>query len=216
MNIFGEKQYLSTNWFWVETEMPSFKLAAFYQPINNPIAFGVKGEINDQFVQQMIAAIEKIDFQPQDKQELTFQPASIGAFEACAFLKGAERNFMRGWSETEEEVTHAFPIYLCELNEDGLLPVLSKFLRSVDVCDPLRQPEPYFKFKMLGGASKLRADNWSTERYSTLKTFVNVLSNEKDSKIDLLNRHMHVLSFSDATGWNNALEKIHSHLLASA
>jgi hypothetical protein len=216
MNIFGGKQYLSTNWYWVEQAMPSFTMAAFYQPINNPIAFGIKGELNDQFVQQMIAAIEKIDFHAQDKEELTFQPASIGALEACAFLKGAERKFMRGWAETEIDVTHAFPIYLCELNEVGRLPVLSKFLRSVDVFDSLRKPEPYFKFKMFGGASKLRVGDWSTEQYSTLKSFINVLSNEKDSKIELLNRHTHVLTFSDSTGWDNALEKIHLHLLASA
>ena len=213
MNIVGSKQYGATDWLVVSQTTPSFTLNALFKPVNRPIAFGVKGALSEHFVQEMVAFLDNYDDVANSKEGITIAPASIGAFDACAFLAGAERKFMRGWAEQEHDITHAFPIFTCELDGHGHLPPFNKFSRSVDVFYPMRPPEPYFTFKMLGGASKLRVDSWSPEKYSTLKVFIDVLSNERNSRLDVLNRHGAALSLSESTGWSDAHEKVHAHLV---
>jgi hypothetical protein len=140
---------------------------------------------------------------------------TLGRFDGCAFLSGKDRKFLRGWAGVDEEITHAFPIFACELDKCGQLPPFALFSGKVDVFDVRRQPEPYFEFKMAGGASGLRVEAWCTEKYSTLQSFVGILSREEHSRLDLLNRHGQVLSFSQPRDWKDAHSRIHEHLVRS-
>jgi hypothetical protein len=140
---------------------------------------------------------------------------ALGRFDTCAFLSGKERKFLRGCAGADENITHAFPIFSCELDGYGRLPPFALFSRKVDVFDVRRQPEPYFEFKMAGGASGLRVEAWRAEKYSSLQTFVNILSREAHSRLDLLNRHGQVLTFSQPADWKDANSKIHDHLVTT-
>jgi hypothetical protein len=140
---------------------------------------------------------------------------TLGRFDGCALLSGKDRKFLRGWAGADEKVTHAFPIFSSELDNRSQLLPFAIFNQKVDVFDTRRQAEPFFKFKIMGGASGLRVESWSTEKYATFQGFVGVLSREEHSRLDLLNRHGQVLSFSEPGDWKDAGSKIHDHLVRS-
>ena len=212
MIIEGSERYRDTGWRIVTSVTPASTLHALYKPSEGTVAFGVEGVLDESFVQDMIAFLEET---AKDSPEngVLLAPHPVGAFNGCAFLGEKERKFLRGWAGADGDITHAFPVFSCELDGDGRLPPFDRFSRAVNVFDPKRQPEPYFSFKMVGGVSKLRVDKWSTEKYSTLKSFVRVLGNEEHSRLEVRNRRGELLSFASPNDWSNALEKLHTHLV---
>lgn len=215
MEIADSKQFGTTNWVVLNQKTSSFTLHAICKPGDKSIAFGIKGILDENLAQEMVNFLDKCDPTVISDSALHIIHHRIGAFDACVFLTGEERRFMRGWTEELVDITHAFPIFLCELDDKGALPSFDIFRRWVDVFDLKRQPEPYFTFKMKGGASKLNVENWRTEKYSTLLSFVNVLSSESNSFLEVVNRHGELLSFCESTGRADANKKIHAHLLGN-
>jgi hypothetical protein len=214
VNIPGSKVYRVPNWHLASEITPASTLHAIYKASGHPLAFGIRAEFDETFAQAMIGFLDSGAHSSIDDGVVVVSCA-LGRFDACAFLSGKERKFLRGWAGADEKITHAFPIFSCELDSRGQLPPFSLFSRKVDVFDMRRQPEPYFEFKMAGGVSGLRVEAWSAEKYSSLQIFVNILSREEHSRLDVLNRHGQVLTFSQPTDWKDANSKIHDHLVRS-
>lgn len=213
MNIVGSRQYADTDWQIVRSVTKVSTLHALYKPSAPPVAFGVEGKLDDEMVGRMISFLGELA--PEARIDGSFRPAPnrLGAFDGFSFVSGKDRRFLCGWTGAEAEITHAFPVYRCELDGQDRLPPFARFSRCVNVFDLGRPPEPYFTFRMMGGASRLRVKTWSTERYSTLKSFVGVLSGEEQARLEVVNHRGTLLSFSSASEWSGALEKLHRHLV---
>jgi hypothetical protein len=215
MHLPDSKRYSDTNWFFETSRTRVDTLHAFYQPGVSSIAFGLKGTLDDAFVRSLISFLDGSLWDKVASGGARILLGKVGGFDGCAVLSDVQRSFLRGWAGAEGEIMHAFPVFSCELDENGSLPPFAQFKRAVDVFSHLRQPEPYFKFKMSDGSPQFTALKWSAVRYSTFQGYIDVLRSAKNSSLEVRNRRGEVLSFSTATGWDNALGRVHEHLVGA-
>lgn len=187
-------------------------LHAVYRVEGMPISFGIKGNINQEFINSMSDFLNSLDSSIFTNEKICVAVGKVGNFEACILLPDKNRIFMRGWNEEVSGMMHAFPVFDCELNENGDLPDFDVFRRNVDVFDINRKPEPYFTFKMTGGKSKLKVDKWSRDKFITFLGFVSVLANEESSTLQVRNRYGKILNFSALEDWLDVDSKIKAHL----
>jgi hypothetical protein len=201
-------------WKTATLETRAMTLHAVYRIEGAPMAFGMKGYLNQDFVHSMSQFLNGLDTPISTDEKISVVAAKVGNFDACILLPDTNRIFMRGWAEEVPSMMHVFPVFSCELNENGDLPAYDVFRKTVDVFDINRQPEPYFTFKMMGGKSKLNVPEWGREKYKTFLSFVSVLANEESSTLQVRNRHGKILNFPAVEDWSDATSKIEAHLLS--
>jgi hypothetical protein len=199
-----------TGWQLCVIETPAVTLSTYWRDGQPPLAFAFTGKDTRRAACAMIEFLDRLD--PLMLRGGTSVPSdAVLPFDMCAMVCGADRRLLRGVVE-DDSLLQAFPLYACELQPDGSLPPMTTFVRWTNILDQRRAPQPWFHFRMKGGASRLSVAKWSAEQVSTIEGFVSVLSSEANSWIEIRNRGGQVLRLPDASGWTNALEQIRSHI----
>jgi hypothetical protein len=205
----GCSSFEDTGWQLCVIETPALTLNTYWRDGEPPLAFAFSGKDTHEPARAMIEFLDLLD--PLTLIGGTSVPShTVSPFDMCALVCGADRRLLRGVVE-DDSMIQAFPLYACELQPDGSLPPMAIFVRWTNILDQRRVPQPWFHFRMKGGASRLSAAKWCTERVSTIESFVSVLSSEANSWIEIRNRADQVLSLPDASGWTDALEKVRTH-----
>jgi len=174
------------------------------------LLLGVEGEPDSALIDAILGCLENIDFDSRIEDKFAV-PAHIGRFDTLGFVRGAERGLLHGLLD-DECALQVMPMYSCELTLDGKLPPLEDFRRWTNLFSLGREPQPFFHFRMQGSSPRLDVKNWKTERFSTLTTFVGVLTNDPGACIEVRNRNGQTLKLPDQEGWNGALGKIRAHV----
>lgn len=210
LDIPGSTEFEGTGWQHVLFKTPRVTLNGYWRNGEPPLLFGFEGSPDRDIVRATIAALDSLNLGNPAKPELCL-PMHLPPFEAVAFVQGDNRKFLRGLIE-DESILHAFPIFNCERSDNGALPALNNFRRWTNILDPKRTAQPWFQFRMQGGQSRLCAQAWSTEKYSTFEGFVRVLAGESGSWLEVRNQRRTSIRLPDSIGWENAQERIDAHL----
>jgi len=112
----------------------------------------------------------------------------------------------------DEAVLQAFPMYACELTAEGRLPPLANFRRWTDLLALDRAPQPWFHFRMNGHPSGLDVPQWGTQGWAGVEDFIDILSRDDRSWLEVRNRKGRILRLPDSHGWDCARERVAAHV----
>ena len=202
-----------TGWMCLALKTPTATLHAFASEKASPqFLFGVQGEPVPERVNRVLATLDRLDVRHATATASAFAlPAAIPPFDTLGFVRGPERRLLRGVLE-DDAVLQAFPMYACELTNDGRLPNLPAFRRWTNLLSLDRPPQPWFQFRMHGRPSGLDVRQWGSESWSTFEDYLAILSRDAESWLEVRNRKGRILRLPDGGGWDRARERVETHV----
>jgi len=211
LEIAGFDEHALAGWMRLELKTPATTLQTFANEDAPPqFLLGVEGEADPALVDRILAALDTLDVRRETASGFAL-PADIAPFDTLGFVRGPERRLLRGILE-DDAVLQAFPMYACELTSEGRLPPLANFRRWTDILALDRAPQPWFHFRMNGRPSGLDVAQWGTEGWAGVEDFVDILSRDDPSWLEVRNRKGRILRLPDSHGWDCARERIAAHV----
>ncbi|MFL6681777.1 MAG: hypothetical protein ACJ8IK_25790 [Burkholderiaceae bacterium] len=211
LEIAGFDEHALAGWMRLELKTPATTLQAFANEDAPPqFLLGVEGAAEPALVDRILAALHRLDVRRETASAFAL-PADIAPFDRLGFVRGPERRLLRGILE-DDAVLQAFPMYECELTAEGRLPPLANFRRWTDVLALARAPQPWFHFRMNGRPSGLDAPQWGTQSWAGIEDFVDILSRDDPSWLEVRNRKGRILRLPGSHGWDCARERIAAHV----
>ena len=171
---------------------------------------GVEGDADPGLVARILAVLGAIDVRRETASTFALS-AAIAPFEMLAFVRGPERRLLRGILE-DDGVLQVFPIYACELTAEDRPPPLANFRSWTNLLSLDRAPQPWFHFRMHGRPSGLDVAPWTTDSWPAFEDYVDILSRDAQSWLEVRNRKGRILRLPDAHGWDCARERVAAHV----
>lgn len=211
LEIAGFDEHALAGWMRLELRTPARTLQAFANEDAPPqFLVGAEGQPDPALIDRILAALDRLDVRRETASAFAL-PADIAPFDTLGFVRGPERRLLRGILE-DEAVLQAFPMYACELTPEGRLPPLANFRRWTDILALDRVPQPWFHFRMNGRPSGLDVRQWGTEGWAGFEDFVDILSRDELSWLEVRNRKGRILRLPDSHGWDCARERVAAHV----
>jgi hypothetical protein len=211
LEIAGFHDSQLAGWMCLDLETPTATLHAFASEEASPqLLFGVQGEPAPELVNRVLATLDRLDVRRATASAFAL-PAAIPPFDTLGFVRGPERRLLRGILE-DDAVLQAFPMYACELTNDGRLPNLPALRRWTNLLSLDRPPQPWFQFRMHGRPSGLDFPQWGSESWSTFEDYLAILSRDAESWLEVRNRKGRILRLPDGGGWDRARERVETHV----
>ena len=211
LEIAGFEEHEIAGWMRLELRTAAATLQAFANEDAPPqFVLGVEGDGDPVLVARLLAALDRLDVRRETASAFAL-PAALAPFDTLGFVRGPERRLLRGILE-DDAVLQVFPMYACELTAEGRLPVLANFRRWTNLLSLDRAPQPWFHFRMQGRPSGLDAQQWTTEGWASVEDYVDILSHDAQSWLEVRNRKGRILRLPDAHGWDCARERVAVHV----
>jgi hypothetical protein len=211
LEIAGFDDHAIAGWMRLELRTSAAALQTFANEAAPPqFLLGVQGNAYPALVESLLAALGKLDVGRETASAFAL-PADIAPFDTLGFVRGPERRLLRGILE-DDAVLQAFPMYACELTAEGRLPPLANFRRWADILALDRPPQPWFHFRMHGRPSGLDVQQWATEGWPGFEDYVDILSRDDQSWLEVRNRKGRILRLPDVHGWDCARERVAVHV----
>jgi hypothetical protein len=207
--IAGSVEFESTGWKLNRLVTPRMTLNVIWCNAETPLMFGIQGDLDRSWALGFIESLKQIEWKQFVGKACALPDQA--PFDCCGFIGGRDRRLLRGLVE-DDAFVQAVPMYSCELRADHVLPPLYDFRNWTNIFDLRREPQPWFEYRMKGGASGLSVAVWRPERYAILKVFVRILRVEEAAWLEVKNQQGTVLMLPDANGWDDAELKIDDHL----
>lgn len=211
LDIAGFDEHDLPGWMRLELKTPAATLHAFANEDAPPqFLLGVDGDVDSALVSRILAVLGTVDVQRETASTFAL-PAAIAPFDTLGFVRGPERRLLRGILE-DDGVLQALPMYACELTAEHRLPPLASLRSWTNLLSLDRSPQPWFHFRMHGRPSGLDVGQWATEGWSAFQDYVDILSRDADSWLEVRNRKGRILRLPDRHGWDCARERVAAHV----
>lgn len=211
LEIAGFDDHSRAGWMRLELKTPAVTLQTFANEIAPPqFLLGVEGDADPALVERILAALSTVDVRRETASAFAL-PADIAPFDTLGFVRGPERRLLRGILE-DDGVLQAIPMYACELTAEDRLPPLAGLRSWTNLLSLDRAPQPWFHFRMHGRPSGLDVTQWAAEGWSTFEDYVDILSRDAQSWLEVRNRKGRILRLPDRHGWDCARERVAAHV----
>jgi hypothetical protein len=211
LEIAGFDEHALAGWMRLELKTPDTTLHTFANEEAPPqLLLGVHGDADQALVDRILATLDTVDVRRETASTFAL-PAAIAPFDTLGFVRGPERRLLRGILE-DDGVLQVIPMYACELTAEGRLPPLANFRRWADLLALERPPQPWFHLRMSGCPSGLDVPNWSTEGWAGFEDYIDILSRDDPSWLEVRNRKGRILRLPDSHGWDCARERVAAHV----
>ena len=211
LEIAGFDEHAVAGWMTLELKTAAATLRTYANEAAPPqFLLGVQGDADAALLERLLATLDQVDVR-RETGSIFALPAAIAPFDTLGFVRGPERRLLRGILE-DDAVLQAFPMYACELTAEGRLPPLAKFRRWADMLSLERPPQPWFHFRMHGRPSGLDVQQWTTEAWPTFEDYLAILSQDDQAWLEVRNRRSRILRLGGDAGWEQAKERIESHV----
>jgi hypothetical protein len=211
LEIAGFDEHDLAGWMRLELRTPSATLRTYANEHAPPqLLLGVEGDADPALVERILAALAALDLHRETASTFALR-ADIAPFDTLGFVRGPERRLLRGILE-DDGVLQAVPMYACELTAEDRPPPLASFRSWTNLLSLERAPQPWFHFRMHGSPSGLDVAHWATEGWPGFEDYIEILSRDAQSWLEVRNRKGRILRLPDSHGWDCARERAALHV----